>query len=151
MTVTLFAGHIPTHTGKRHRDQVVDDIGIEYVTDPTLEFRKEGCFRNRYTNPDAKPTFENPLVSTEVVAEFIETDDIWISPLLGDLVVGDLQDNFSFGNGSTGPVLITKIRDGVSIPVKIVVCCFPQGTTFTDEQLYRMQEIFEGIPPGTPS
>jgi hypothetical protein len=144
MTVAILAGHISTNTGKRHGAQVADDVGA-VETDSTIQFRKEGCFRITYTEHLA------PSPHITQVAELIGPDDIWISPLLGDLTVDDLPDGYLFGNGSTGPVTITKVRDAVLIPVPITVCCFPRGTVLSDAQKYRLQEIFEGIPPGTPS
>jgi hypothetical protein len=144
MTVAILAGHISTNTGKRHRDQVADDVGA-VETDSTIQFRKEGYYRITYTEQST------PYPHVTDSEELIGTDDIWISPLLGDFVVGDLPDNFAFGNGSTGPTRVTKSRDGVLTPVQIIVCCFPNGFVLTDAQKYRLQEIFEGIPPGTPS
>ena len=148
MTVAILAGHIPTHTGKQHRDQVADDVGA-VETDATIQFRKEGCYR--ITTITSAAINEHSTERVEHSAELIGADDIWISPLLGDFSADDLPDGFSFGNGSTGPMTLTKIRDGVSVLILFTVCCFPRGTVLTDAQKYRLQEIFEGIPPGTPS
>ena len=144
MTVAILAGHITTSTGKRHRDQVADDVGA-MERDPTIQFRKEGCYRV------ATIRDEDSGEVVERSAELVGADEIWISPLLGDFTVDDLPDDYTFGNGSTGPSQLSKIRDEVGTFVQITVVCFPYETVLSDAQKYRLQEIFEGIPPGTPS
>ena len=144
MTVAILAGHITTSTGKRHRDQVADDVGV-MEHDATIQFRKEGCYRVTITK------YEDFGEVVEYSAELIGSDEIWISPLLGDFTVDDLPDDYAFGNGSSGPSRLTKIRDEVGTFIQITVVCFPYETVLSDAQKYRLQEIYEGIPPGTPS
>ena len=148
MTVAVLAGHITTNTGKQHRDQVADDVGA-IESDATIQFRKEVCYRISYITSEAIDEYSTELV--EQRAELIGSDDIWISPLLGDFTVDDLPDGFTFGNGSSGPSRLTKIREEVGTSIQITVVCFPYETVLSDAQKYRLQEIFEGIPPGTPS
>jgi len=75
-------------------------------------------------------------------------EKIWISPLL-DITVKELSPDLIFGNGTTGPMALQYIRDGEARLEYGIVTVFPYGTVLTVAQCYRMQEIFEGIPPGS--
>lgn len=144
---------IPIWTGRHKREYVVEEIAsMEH--DKSLQRRKEGWFSREMETL----TWEDP--ETKVVHSqdyavgprtFVEIGDTFISPLCGDLTLADFPDNSRFGNGSTGPITITYSRDGVEKQVVVVAVVFPRGTVLSEAKRQRLCEIYEGIPPGTPS
>lgn len=72
-------------------------------------------------------------------------ESVYISPLLGDLSLSQFAG--SFGNGITGGPYPLTIN-GVKREVILVRCIFPG--ILSDQQISRLREIYEGIPPGNP-
>jgi len=141
--IVFLRGDIITRTGKRHRNQVKDDVGL-IQSDRAFQVRKEGYYEFTFEGGD--------LDRRQIVNETrLGPAQAWFSPLLGDMELSDFPEGFTFGNGSSGPFTVTVVRGDVTTNIPVVWCVFPNGVTLTDEQKYRMQEIFEGIPPGTPS
>ena len=142
--IVILRGDIITQTGKSHHDQIRDDVGSLEVASK-YQGRKDGFYEFSFETATVVAT---GLEVQRVAGETRLGDlDVWISPLLGDLTLADLPDSFAFGNGSTGPIDL-MIRGETRW---ITWCVFPYGTVLSDAQKYRLQEIFEGIPPGTPS
>ena len=100
---------------------------------PNISSQKEGRFDN------------NTLLGPERV---------YISPLLGDLQLSDFPDGYRFGNNTTGSLVPLKRRqaDGsVKLSMELLAwTVFPYETRLSPTELYRMREIFEGLPPGSP-
>ena len=77
-------------------------------------------------------------------AEVVRFTPLLIS-MIGDVSLDDFPDGWSFGNATTGSVDVPLKRQG---PTPLTWTVFPYGTVLDDTQWLRLQEIFEGIPPG---
>ena len=124
----------PRHTtrSRRVRNEVMD-----YSQNGDYRACKEGYY---HRNSDGMETRLGPV-------------DIWFSPLLGSISLDQFPDNFSFGNNGTETVVpLRKIQPDGSVAVESTHMRFyvwPYGTVLTPAQLSRVQEIFEGSPPGS--
>ena len=144
--IMIFVGADPPRIRSRSR-QTREDVGLA-DSDTRVQIRKEG----RFLITLGLPTIDglNRIV-TEVP---VGPEPVWISPLLGDLQLSDFPDNYSFGSGAVFASVGFKrtLPDG-SIKAwlgYISTAVFPVGTQLTDAQIYRMREIMEGLPPGSP-
>ena len=120
----LAGGFDPPRTKRRAR-QVREDVG-NLELDPAVQARMDGYYRN---------------------GERIGTTTIRVSPLLQDkeITLDSFPDGFTFGNDGTNASVPLH---GKLVPLAWQV--WPLGTELTDQQFYRLREIFEGIPPGNP-
>lgn len=119
--------------------EVEEDVG-PHESDPTIQWRKEGCFLLELDDTENRhPTGVDRKID----------GDIFISPLLASLgfKYDDMPERFAFGNGSGGPTQVVN-SDGETLWV--TWCVFPNSLILDDAKLLRVQEIFEGIPPGNP-
>jgi hypothetical protein len=159
--IALLLGGLDPERVSPRRVQVREDVApMEH--DPTVQARKEGYYRLtletytpvafpgvQFVDTDDAAVTAVPSSATRVTGEALLAPlDIWFSPLL-DLTIDDIPANFSFGNGSTGPKTFSITRDGVTTKVLAVICVFPVATVLDADQKLRLQEIFEGIPPGS--
>lgn len=150
MIVVLKGGFDPPRI-RRVQRQVREDV-MPTELGPTVQARKEGRFALTL-EPRLMDDGTTRLIKTGEA--MVGPDNVYISPLLGDLTLADLPDNLSFGNGASGPfpVRINRTLPGgavVSRTEQVVWFVFPYGTQLTAAQLDRMREIREGIPPGSP-
>lgn len=148
MIVILKGGFDPPRT-RRVRLQVNEDVGAP-EDDPTIQVRKEGWYRLELVTvnkPDVVDGVDITVTTQEPsgVETRLGPTTIWVSPLLGAITLDDFPDGFRFGNAAAGSITLP-----LSEPTLVDWVVFPYGTSLTSEQLYRMQEIFEGIPPGNP-
>lgn len=168
--ITFFRGDFDPPRTRRHQLQIREDV-MDSEHDSSIRATKEGTFRGTpVTRPESQEMAALrtkliglgltevetlmllPRLQPDTVAEtFIEQDDVWFSPLLSGMTRDDLPDDFSYGNGAQGTIMVPAHRgtpEEEMFEVSWVV--FPLGTQLTDAQLYRLQEIHEGIPPGNP-
>ena len=95
------------------------------------------------------------LVDAEGYADgerWLGKEDVTFSPLLiatiGPVTVDDFPENFTFGAGAFGQVLVKlKGPDGFRRPL-LTWYVFPYGTVLTADQQKQLQAIAEGDPPG---
>jgi len=95
----------------------------------------------------------------QIAQTLVGPEDVWFSPLLvahvgGVLSLDNFRDGAKFGNGATGrgENLYFTAPDG-TIEIKHVhlsIMVFPYGMVLTGDQWYHLQEILEGVPPGSP-
>jgi hypothetical protein len=125
---------------RRHFQQVWEDVAYHEYS-PLITATKGGRIKS-VVDSDNKLTGEKENLGAEVVK---------FSPLLisiiGDVTLDDFPDGWVFGNGTTGAVNVNLKRQGQTLLVWTV---FPYGTVLDDAKWLRLQEIFEGIPPGNP-
>lgn len=141
--LVLLKSHNPPRT-RRASLQLKEDVAPP-EHDPTIQVRREGYFKLELhtvlDGVEGEP--DCPMITIPNGVETFIGKKVWVSPLLGDFTVDDFPEDWSFGNGYGGPTLINGVQ--------ITHVVFPWGTVLTPEQLYRLQEIYEGIPPGNPA
>jgi len=129
--------------------RVKEDVGI-VEHDSTIQARREGFFKLEY-EPFENPEDGTPGQRATGIESFLG-QKVWVSPLLGDFSIEEFPENWSFGNAAGGPhnVVINREINGLFVrQIRVTVVTFPWGTDLTPEQLYELQLIYEGSPPGT--
>ena len=151
MIAILHGGFDPPRT-RRIQLQIREDVAI-LSDDPTVQFEGEAMYRLEMRT--FVPEGETESITLPSGVKTLVSTDVLISPLLGDLQLSDFPEGFTFGNGCSGPKDIEKHRTDIDgnetveiVPVKW--CVVPPGTVLADARWSRLQEIFEGIPPGSP-
>lgn len=161
--IGFFKGGFDPPRDMRNSRRIQEGVHI-YEHSRAIQFRKEGVFQlnfetvrmpaNPYSvlgEPDSIEHSEEIITSETLLGPL----DTFFSPLLladfnGDLSIDNFPDGFAFGNGGTGHIGIPMTHNGVVTQTSICWTIFPVGTVLDNDQVYRLQELIEGVPPGSP-